>query len=204
MYICIDICIYIHTCTEPYTYIYICIYIYIYVHSRPASECNLGPSHGVALVSRIDKIIGVFCKRALQKRRYSAKETCNLSILLTVATPYPNIDLDSLGAIWDVTQLYICDTTHFYAWQQRIDKMDLDSLRVIWDTDSIMHLRLVTFLCVTWLISMRDSNEWPKKNIDSNWVIWDIPMYYVTHFYLWHDSFLCVTTTNGQNKSWQP
>jgi len=28
----------------------------------------------VALVSRIDKIIGLFCKRALQKRRYSAKE----------------------------------------------------------------------------------------------------------------------------------
>ena len=31
--------------------------------------------YGVALVSRIDKIIGLFCKRALQKRQYSAKET---------------------------------------------------------------------------------------------------------------------------------
>ena len=31
--------------------------------------------YGVALVSRIDKMIGLFCKRALQKRRYSAKET---------------------------------------------------------------------------------------------------------------------------------
>jgi len=30
---------------------------------------------GVALVSRIDIIIGLFCKRAPQKRRYSAKET---------------------------------------------------------------------------------------------------------------------------------
>jgi len=29
----------------------------------------------VAPVSRIDKIIGLFCKRALSKRRYSAKET---------------------------------------------------------------------------------------------------------------------------------
>ena len=28
------------------------------------------------LLSRIDEIIGLFCKRALQKRRYSAKETC--------------------------------------------------------------------------------------------------------------------------------
>jgi len=34
-------------------------------------------AYGVALVSRIDKIIGLFCKRALQKRRYSAKETYN-------------------------------------------------------------------------------------------------------------------------------
>jgi len=34
-------------------------------------------SSGVALVSRIDKIMSLFCKRALQKRRYSAKETYN-------------------------------------------------------------------------------------------------------------------------------
>ena len=33
--------------------------------------------YGVVLVSRIDKIIGPFCKRALYKRRYSAKETYN-------------------------------------------------------------------------------------------------------------------------------
>ena len=29
----------------------------------------------MALVSRIDKIIGLFCKRALEKRHYSTKET---------------------------------------------------------------------------------------------------------------------------------
>ena len=34
--------------------------------------------YGVALVSRIDKIIGLFCKRALQKSQYSAKETYHL------------------------------------------------------------------------------------------------------------------------------
>ena len=33
--------------------------------------------YGVAWVSRIDKIIGLFCKGALLKRRYSAKETYN-------------------------------------------------------------------------------------------------------------------------------
>jgi len=33
--------------------------------------------YGVALVSRIYKIIGLFCQRALLKRRYSAEETYN-------------------------------------------------------------------------------------------------------------------------------
>ena len=35
--------------------------------------------YGVASVSRIDKIIGLFCKRALYKRRYSAKKPVILS-----------------------------------------------------------------------------------------------------------------------------
>jgi len=35
-------------------------------------------TYGVASISRLLKIIGLFCKRALYKRRYSAKETYNL------------------------------------------------------------------------------------------------------------------------------
>ena len=38
-------------------------------------KCVCDMTYGVALASRIDKIIGLFCKRALKKRRYSAKET---------------------------------------------------------------------------------------------------------------------------------
>jgi len=34
-------------------------------------------SYGVATISRLLKILGLFCKRALSKRRYSAKETYN-------------------------------------------------------------------------------------------------------------------------------
>jgi len=33
--------------------------------------------YGVATISRLLKIIGLFCKKALSKRRYSAKETYN-------------------------------------------------------------------------------------------------------------------------------
>jgi len=44
--------------------------------------------YGVATISRLLKIIGLFCKRVLQNRRYSAKETHNLRSLLIVANPY--------------------------------------------------------------------------------------------------------------------
>ena len=40
--------------------------------SSPFSS-TVNKCYGVASVSRIDKIIGLFCIRALQKRRYSAK-----------------------------------------------------------------------------------------------------------------------------------
>jgi len=47
----------------------------IQTSSQTSRSCD--PEYGVALVSRIHEIIGLLCKRALQKRRYSAKETCN-------------------------------------------------------------------------------------------------------------------------------
>ena len=46
--------------------------------------------HGVATISRIDEIIGLFCKRALSKRLYSAKETCNLIDPSRCSHPMPH------------------------------------------------------------------------------------------------------------------
>jgi len=40
-------------------------------------KCPFLEWYGVASSSRLLKIIGLFCKRVLYKRRYSAKETCN-------------------------------------------------------------------------------------------------------------------------------
>ena len=42
-------------------------------------HCVPDTRYGVALISRIDKIIGLFCKRDLQKRQYSARETYDLT-----------------------------------------------------------------------------------------------------------------------------
>ena len=64
--------IYIFTCTC--TYMHIHVYTYMSMLQTPTRHWN---TYGVALVSRIDKIVGLFCKRAPQKRQYSAKETYN-------------------------------------------------------------------------------------------------------------------------------
>jgi len=48
-----------------------------HVRSHIDSKTELVPSMGVATISRLLKTIGLFGKRALWKRRYSAKETYN-------------------------------------------------------------------------------------------------------------------------------
>jgi len=45
-------------------------------HTCPVKSACFS-DYGVATCSRLLKMIGLFCKRALWKRRYSAKETCN-------------------------------------------------------------------------------------------------------------------------------
>jgi len=98
-------CMYICACINTYMYIYIYIYIYIFTYGHIRTYCihaflyifplsggrrgyddaslfpsvSLSPWHhswyGVTSISRLLEIIGLFCKRALLKRRYSAKET---------------------------------------------------------------------------------------------------------------------------------
>jgi len=48
------------------------------------------PAHGLALVSRIDKILPLFCKRALQNRQNSAKQTSHLIDPTPYLTPFQN------------------------------------------------------------------------------------------------------------------
>ena len=58
---------YIHT---HKTMTHINMMYYIHTHNTSHAIC-------VNMASVVDQIISLFCKRALQKRRYSAKETCN-------------------------------------------------------------------------------------------------------------------------------
>jgi len=49
--------------------------------------------YGVASISRLLKIVGLFCKRALSKRRYSQKETYNLQEPTTCSHPIPHVEV---------------------------------------------------------------------------------------------------------------
>jgi len=94
---------YIHICTYIYIYVYIYIYTHTYIgatYERVMSHTSMSRasrgkggenllrrskvtphgeslvSYGVATISRMLKNIGLFCKRALQKRPVFCKETC--------------------------------------------------------------------------------------------------------------------------------
>jgi len=71
-----------------HVYIYIYMYVYMYIYRESKTEINAQKSlqlqcwvcfqcerYRVAMIGRLLKIVGLFCKRALSKRRYSAKET---------------------------------------------------------------------------------------------------------------------------------
>ena len=53
------------------------IHEWVMSHNQPCHIWMSRVTYGVASISRIDKILGLFCKRARLKRRYSAKETYN-------------------------------------------------------------------------------------------------------------------------------
>jgi len=91
MTFCLRIYVYMHLCMHISLYAYTCTHTYIYICPEPGYSWHIFPpfqwthvshsvprSYGVATVRRIDKIVGLFCKRALQKRQYSAKETYDL------------------------------------------------------------------------------------------------------------------------------
>jgi len=84
-----SVCKHTHTYMYIYIYIYVCIYIYscinvsVYIYSYThtlfwCDACDAIHCYGVATISRLLKNIGLFCKSALLKRRYSTKETCNV------------------------------------------------------------------------------------------------------------------------------
>jgi len=63
-------------------------------HTTRCVHRRWGWSYGVATVSRIDKFIDLFCKRALQMRRYSAKE--NYKLIDATNSSHPIVTCNAL------------------------------------------------------------------------------------------------------------
>ena len=70
----IQICIHMYTHTHTHAQMHFCLDIFMCIIVDVVPYIH---SHGVATISRLLKIIGLFCKRALQKRPVFSKETYN-------------------------------------------------------------------------------------------------------------------------------
>ena len=98
-----------HVYTYPNTH----IHTYSYIHIS---------TYGVALVSRIDKITGLFCKRALSKRLYFAKETCNFIDPTNRSHP---IHLYVFGSVHSYIYIYWTNDASAMGWLRLVGSLKL-------------------------------------------------------------------------------
>ena len=76
-----EVTLLIYICVMMYCVTWLCMseYEWVMSHNLNTNE-SIHTCYGIPQWHSwgMPKIIGLFCKRALQKRRYSAKETCNI------------------------------------------------------------------------------------------------------------------------------
>ena len=68
------------------------VYIYLRIYDT-CMNIHVWYTYWVATISRLHKITGLFCKRALQKRLFSAKETYYLKEPTNRSHPMPKYTL---------------------------------------------------------------------------------------------------------------
>jgi len=74
VHMCVHVCVHVNTPQDEKRGCHFLRDVYIYVLANMYLHQI---QYGLATCNRLLKIIRLFCKRALWKRRYSAKETCN-------------------------------------------------------------------------------------------------------------------------------
>ena len=169
---------------------------------------------GVATTCRLLKIIGLFCKRALLKGRYSAKETYDFKEPTNRSHPIYDTALDRRdrhGQTQDTTAhscvpwlLFSCtsegvmshikQSCHTHTLQENTL---LRSLACVW-------VRHDCSICVTWLLHLRDLT--PSYIYDAVMDGWGrhgqlqeclISICDMTPSYMWLDSFIYIWCSNG-------
>jgi len=147
-------------------------------HTRLIQMCDVTPSYvcyGVATISRLLKIIGLFCRilTLLQTRPISLRS------LLIVATPY---DAHSGTMPLRPRRLHtrvMCDMTRWRVCNGAF-------LCAAW----LIHVWHDSFLCATWLIYMRDMTHLSVRHYSSRH---DAAAWPTNTRCVWHDSSLCAT-----------
>jgi len=124
----------------------------------------------VATISRLLQIIGFFCKRALWKRRYSSKETCDFKEP-TISSPVISV---MVTCTFKQLRNHLCGTTHLY-------------------------VRWVSFICAMSLIYVCPQSRYQRRchelhiHATSQSFVWhDSFMCAMSFIYMCHESHLCV------------
>ena len=86
--------------TRMHDSIYGCNWLDLCVRVTRLTTLHMAARYGVATMSRLLKKIGLFCKRALQKRRYSAKKTYNFKAPTHRSHPMPYISIYKWHDFW--------------------------------------------------------------------------------------------------------
>jgi len=76
MFMSVSVSIFVYVAAAIAVAVVVAVLI-IYGYDLNGSSCGYPIAYVVATISTLLKIIGLFCKRALQNRLYSAKETYN-------------------------------------------------------------------------------------------------------------------------------
>jgi len=160
----------------------------------------------VATISRLLKMTGVFCKKALEKRPYSAKETYHFKELTNRSHPicvcrdrgmHPweaQIPVIHDSFICETWLIHMYDIDHFYACH---DSFKCETWLIhTYDMDQI-YVWYASFICMCWGQGMHTFGKLKVLKHDSficeTWLVhmWDMTQphvrYDMYHFYAWHD-----------------
>ena len=122
--------------------------------------------YGLASVSRIDKIIGLFCKRALQKRHCSAKETYNFVDPTYRSHPiYTNSLVHPKNLLPRITVIFVFPIHfhNFYRQDQKISQLLMSvpkhiTTTLVYTNCSLFFTRITCNVYMNYMSSLHESH----------------------------------------------
>ena len=122
-------------------------------------------TYGVATVSRINKNISLFCKRALLKRQYSAKETYYFIDPTHRSHPIRHDSFTHGTGVWSVwhDSFILWDVTDCYCVTELIRMCDMN---IVWSGRDVLNVTQLIHMC-----DMTHSYIWRDSCVCATWLI---------------------------------